>query len=63
MTAGPVGLVVGTVLGIASYRALQMLKLRVEKEETRKVLQLVSLIDLCSFPIIGYLVGAYVFSG
>ena len=59
MTAGPIGIVIGALLGIASYRALQSLKERVANKETKKVLHIVSMIDLISFPIIGYLVGAF----
>jgi nitrate reductase NapE component len=62
MTAGPVGLVVGTVFGIVAYRALQALKARVEMPETKKALQIMAVIDLVSFPVLGYLAGAYGFA-
>jgi ABC-type microcin C transport system permease subunit YejE len=61
MSSSLIGLGVGAVLGVAGYRTLQVLRSRVEMEETRKVLHIVSMIDLISFPIIGFVVGAYVF--
>jgi phage shock protein PspC (stress-responsive transcriptional regulator) len=61
VSPGLVGLVAGAVAGIASYLALDALKARVAMAESRKVLGIVAVVDLITFPVIGYLIGAYVF--
>jgi hypothetical protein len=61
MSPGLVGLVIGSVAGVASYLALGALKARVDMAETRKVLSIAAVVELITFPVVGYLVGAYVF--
>jgi ABC-type lipoprotein release transport system permease subunit len=61
MTSGAIGLVLGAIVGIVNYRLLQRLAERVEKPETKKVLGIVSYIDLLLMPTLGFLIGAYGF--
>jgi ABC-type lipoprotein release transport system permease subunit len=61
VSAGLVGLLIGLLAGVVGYLAVQRLKGRVEMAETRRVLQIVSVIDLVLLPVLGYLIGAYVF--
>jgi len=55
-----IGLLIGLAAGVASYLLLQQLKAQVDLAETKRVLQVVSVIDLVLLPVIGYLIGAYV---
>ena len=61
MTSGAIGLVLGAIVGIVNYRLLQRLSERVDKPETKKVLSIVSYIDLLLMPALGFLIGAYGF--
>ena len=61
MTGGVIGAALGLVLGILNYQLLAKLSQRVEKDETRKVLKTVGLLDLIVLPLIGYLLATHVF--
>lgn len=62
MSAGLAGALIGLALGFTNHFFLQRLAERVEKPETERLLQIVGLIELALFPILGLLVGHYVFS-
>ncbi|MEZ5842663.1 MAG: hypothetical protein R3D27_02875 [Hyphomicrobiaceae bacterium] len=56
---GLAGALIGAVLGLANYVVLGRLAGRVEMQETRRVLRLVAQIDLVVFPVVGFLIGTY----
>ena len=60
MSPGLIGFGIGALLGGMGYGTLQKLKERVDKPETKTVLNAVAIIELLSLPLIGYLAGAYV---
>ncbi|MGL4396369.1 MAG: hypothetical protein ACRCS9_07520 [Hyphomicrobium sp.] len=61
MTTGQIGLALGLAFGLFSYMTLQRLRQKVDKPETRKLLQIVSIIELLTLPVVGYLIGTYFF--
>jgi O-antigen/teichoic acid export membrane protein len=61
MTAAAIGAGIGLLVGAANYVLLAQLSERVEKDETKKVLKIVGLLDLVVLPLIGFLIGTYVF--
>ena len=56
-----IGAGIGFTLGIVNYGMLTKLAERVEKQETKKVLKIVALLDLVILPLIGFLIGTHVF--
>ena len=61
MSPSLIGLAIGLVLGGVSYGMLRKLGTRVDKSETKTLLNTVALIELVTLPVFGYLIGAYVF--
>jgi sulfite exporter TauE/SafE len=61
MTPGMIGALVGLFFGVASWRAMNLLSQRVEKDETKRLLRIVGGIELILLPAIGYMVGDFVF--
>lgn len=61
MTPAAIGLAIGLIAGVSSYMMLAKLAERVDKDETKKVLKIVGVMDLVLFPLVGLLTGSYVF--
>jgi hypothetical protein len=61
MSPSLIGLAIGLLLGGISYGMLKKLGTRVDKPETRTLLNTVALIELVTLPVFGYLIGAFVF--
>jgi len=61
MMGAAIGLAIGLIAGASSYMMLAKLAGRVEKDETKEVLKIVGVMDLVLFPLMGFLIGAYVF--
>ena len=61
MSPSLIGLAVGLLLGGISYGMLKKLGERVDKPETKTLLNTVALIELVTLPVFGYLIGAFVF--
>ncbi len=61
MSPSLIGLAVGLLLGGISYGMLRKLGTRVDKDETKTLLNTVALIELVTLPVFGYLIGAVVF--
>ena len=61
MNPSLIGLAIGLVLGGVSYGMLRKLGTRVDKPETKSLLNTVALIELVTLPVFGYLIGAFVF--
>ena len=61
MSSSEIGLIAGLALGIVNYGLLYALQKRVELHETKKVLKTVGLLDLALMPLLGFLIGAFVF--
>ena len=61
MTTGLAGLAIGLVAGLINSAMLGKLAERVEKDETKKVLKIVGVMDLVVLPLLGFLIGEYVF--
>ena len=62
MSSSLIGLAIGLLLGGVSYGMLRKLGTRVDKPETKKLLNTVALIELVTLPVFGYLIGAFVFA-
>ena len=63
MSPSLIGLAIGLLLGGMSYGMLKKLGERVDKPETKTLLNTVALIELVTLPVFGYLIGAFVFEG
>ena len=61
MSSSLIGLAIGLLLGGVSYGMLRKLGTRVDKPETKSLLNTVALIELVTLPVFGYLIGAFVF--
>ena len=61
MSPSLIGLAIGLLLGGVSYGMLKKLGTRVDKDETKTLLNTVALIELVTLPVFGYLIGAFVF--
>jgi hypothetical protein len=61
MSPSLIGLAIGLLLGGISYGMLKKLGARVDKPETKTLLNTVALIELVTLPVFGYLIGAFVF--
>jgi len=57
MTPAAIGLAIGLIAGVSSYMMLAKLAERVDKDETK----IVGVMDLVLFPLVGLLIGSYVF--
>ena len=61
MSSSLIGLAIGLLLGGVSYGMLRKLGTRVDKPETKSLLNTVARIELVTLPVFGYLIGAFVF--
>ena len=61
MSSSLIGLAIGLLLGGVSYGMLRKLGTRVDKPETKSLLNTAALIELVTLPVFGYLIGAFVF--
>jgi len=61
MTPQIIGLLIGGALGVANWFVLKALAGRVEKPESKRVLGIVGGLDLVILPVVGYLIGLFVF--
>ncbi len=61
MTPQVIGMLIGAAFGVANWFVLKALAGRVEKPETKRVLGIVGGLDLVILPVIGYMIGLFVF--
>ena len=61
MNASVIGTIIGAIAGFASYRTLTAVASKVDKPETKKLLGVVAAIELGLMPLLGFLIGRFVF--
>jgi hypothetical protein len=59
--SGLIGLAIGAVSGFAGYLVLTFAAARSPSEPAARALRTVGMLELVSMPIVGYLIGAFVF--